>query len=156
MIGSPAGFDGNLVLGIVHLLNNQAQDGDSDLINFLNGVATGAATDESAASPGPGFLTGSMPPKSGRPQSLRSPSVLAGVPIYEGEEQACGAAFFKMSRSTLTLASSRRMRSYSWLDTFSLLPLLTGVSPLTSLHERPNRFAPTPTSRPISALVAPG
>lgn len=38
MTGSPEGFAGDLAFGMVELLDSQAQDGDSDLINFLNGV----------------------------------------------------------------------------------------------------------------------
>ena len=53
---------------------------------------------------------------------------------------------FNMSRSVLTFASSRRMRSYSWLETFSLPPV-TSASTLASLHHRPSKFAPMPRSR---------
>jgi hypothetical protein len=40
MIGSPLGLDRERSLDIIHLLESQVQDGDSDLINFLNGVAS--------------------------------------------------------------------------------------------------------------------
>src|SRR6266700_1653874 len=38
-------------------------DGDSDQITFLNGVTRSATTAGSAASPGPGFLTGTYASK---------------------------------------------------------------------------------------------
>jgi hypothetical protein len=46
-----------------------APDGDSDQINFLNRVTRGAITAGSAIFPGPGFSTGTKPPKSKRPLS---------------------------------------------------------------------------------------
>ena len=39
MIGSPLGFNLDRSFDMVHLLNSQAQGRDSELINFLNGVA---------------------------------------------------------------------------------------------------------------------
>ncbi|OHQ52996.1 hypothetical protein HMPREF2615_09775 [Pseudomonas aeruginosa] len=52
-------------------------DGDSDQIAFLNGVTKRATTNGSAASHGPGFLTGTQPPKSRR--LLSSGISLVGV-----------------------------------------------------------------------------
>ena len=68
-------------------------DGDSDQITFLNGVTRGATTAGSAASPGPGFLTGIMPPKSCRPQSMRDPSVGTACFYAYGAREPAGAVF---------------------------------------------------------------
>ena len=50
---------GQFSLSADHVLPRvSTPDGDSDQITFLNGVTQGATTVGSAASPGPGFLTG--------------------------------------------------------------------------------------------------
>jgi len=59
-----------------------APDGRLGLIHFLNGVARGATNIGSGASPGPGFLTGTLPPRSRRPLSRRPQSLASPVSIH--------------------------------------------------------------------------
>src|SRR4030095_5254903 len=57
MTGSPATLD------MLTSCRLNTPDGDSDQVTFLNGVTRGATTAGSAASPGPGFLTGTYASK---------------------------------------------------------------------------------------------
>lgn len=75
MIGSPVGLDLVPLLAAVHLLVGQAQDGDSDEINFLNGVTPRCHHRWVRSFPWARFVDGVLPPRSKRPQSLRASSV---------------------------------------------------------------------------------
>src|SRR6266567_4376736 len=129
-------------------------DGDSDQITFLNGFTRSATTAGSAASPGPGFLTGTYASKK-QAATVQAPAQCTHRLFLRIWDAVTREGSFLISHSPLAAwrshaAASRglalRWRALAWERRCAPLPRSPGATGATGLPERPVPAPPWPWS----------